>query len=181
LLVISDEPHIPWELVWPYEASAWEDEGPWCQTLRLTRWLREDDRGNGNDSAPGQISANALAVLAPTYSLLQNLPSAQQERQLLLDLIRQHKLRDLSPAKATWQAVMDLLKAGGYDWVQLASHGSSRPDGDSALWLQGDNALMPRHIVGMQIEGYLRRHRPAFFFKAPEVGWQGWANRLIGT
>lgn len=89
LLLISDEPHIPWELVWPYEAGAWEDESPWCQTLRLTRWLRKDDRGNGNESAPRQISANALAVLAPTYSLLKNLPSAQQERQLLLDLIQQ--------------------------------------------------------------------------------------------
>ena len=183
LLVFSDEPHIPWELVWPYEAGAWEDEGPWCQTLRLTRWLRKDDRGNGNDKAPGRMAANALAVLAPTYSLLKNLPSAQHERQLLLDLIRQHNLRDLSPAEATWQAVMDLLEAGGYDWVHVAAHGNfypDAPDGDSALWLQRDNALTPQHIAGMQIEGYLRQHRPAFFFNACEVGRQGWALTRIG-
>src|ERR1035437_5469812 len=75
MLVFSDEPHNPWELVWPYEAGVWEDESPWCQTLRLTRWLRKDDRGNGNDKAPGRLAANALAVLTPTYSLLKNLPS----------------------------------------------------------------------------------------------------------
>lgn len=183
LLIFSDEPHIPWELVWPYEAGTWEDEAPWCQTLRLTRWLRKDDRGNGNEKAPGGISANALAVLAPTYSLLKDLPSAQHERQILLDLIREHNLRDLSPVEATWQTVMDLLEAGGYDWVHVASHGNfypDAPDGDSALWLQRDNALTPQHIAGMQIEGYLRRHRPAFFFNACEVGRQGWALTGIG-
>jgi hypothetical protein len=183
MLIFSDEPHIPWELVWPYEAGAWEDEGPWCQTLRLTRWLRKDDRGNGNDKAPGRVPASALAVLAPTYSLLNNLPSAQHERHMLLDLIRQHKLRDLSPAEATWQTVMDMLEAGGYDWVHVASHGNfypEAPDGDSALWLQSDNALTPQHIAGMKIEGYLRHHRPAFFFNACEVGRQGWALTRIG-
>src|ERR1019366_4282925 len=183
MLVFSDEPHIPWELVWPYEAGGWEDEGPWCQTLRLTRWLRKDARGNGNDKAPGRVPASALAVLAPTYSLLNNLPSAQHERQMLLDLMRQHSLRDLSPAEATWQTVMNLLEAGGYDWVHVASHGNfypDAPDGDSALWLQKDNALTPQHIAGMQIEGYLRKHRPVFFFNACEVGRQGWALTRIG-
>jgi hypothetical protein len=183
VLIFSDEPHIPWELVWPYEAGAWEDEGSWCQTLRLTRWLRKDVHGNGNDKAPGRVAANALAVLAPTYSLLNNLPSAQHEHQMLLDLIRQHNLRDLSPAEATWQTVMDLLEVGGYDWVHVASHGNfypEAPDGDSALWLQSDNALTPQHIAGMQIEGYLRKHRPVFFFNACEVGRQGWALTRIG-
>jgi hypothetical protein len=183
MLVFSDEPHIPWELVWPYEASAWEDEGPWCQILRLTRWLRKDERGNGNDKAPGRVPAIALVVLAPTYSLLNNLPSAQPERQMLLDLILQHKLRDLSPAVADWATVMNLLEAGGYDWVHVASHGNfypEAPDGDSALWLQRDNALTPQHIAGMQIEGYLRQHRPVFFLNACEVGRQGWAVTRIG-
>jgi CHAT domain-containing protein len=167
---------------WPYE-DAWEDEGPWCQTLRLTRWLRKDDRGNGNDKAPGRVPASALAVLAPTYSLLNNLPSAQHERKFLLDFMRQHKLSDVSPAEANWSAVMNLFEAGGYDWVHVASHGnfySNAPDGDSALWLQHDNALTPQDIAGMHIEGYMRQHRPVFFFNACEVGRQGWALTRIG-
>jgi tetratricopeptide (TPR) repeat protein len=191
MLIHSDDPHIPWELVWPYEAGAWEDGSPWCQTLRLTRWLRKDDRGNGNDKAPGRVASNSLALLAPSYSLMKNLTAAQDERDFLLDLIRRYRLRDVSPAPATWQTVMDLLEAGGYDWIHVASHGNfypNAPDGDSAIWLQSDNALTPQHIAGMDIEGHLRQHRPAFFFNACEVGRQGWAltriggwaNRLIG-
>lgn len=183
LLILSDEPHIPWELVWPFEAGAWEDDGPWCQTLRLTRWLRKDDRGNGYDKAPGRLPANAMAILAPTYSLLNNLPSTQDERQMMLDLMRKHKLRDCSPRQPTWQRVMDLLEAGDYDWIHVASHGSfcpDAPDGDSALWLHRDNALRPQDIVGVDVEGYLQEHRPAFFFNACEVGRQGWALTRIG-
>jgi len=183
LLILSDEPHIPWELVWPFEAGVWEDDGPWCQTLRLTRWLRKDDRGNGYDKAPGRLPANAMAILAPNYSLLNNLPSAQDERQMMLDLMRKHKLRDLSPRQATWQRVMNLLESGGYDWIHVASHGSfypDMPDGDSALWLQRDNALRPQDIIGIDVEGYLQEHRPAFFFNACEVGRQGWALTRIG-
>lgn len=152
-------------------------------TMRMTRWLRKDDLGNGNEKAPGRVPAKDFAVLAPTYSLLKNLASAQPERQLLLDLVRQHSLRDVSPAEATWPAVMGLLERGEYDWLHVASHGNfcaDAPDGDSALWLQRDTALTPQHLAGMQIEGYIRRSRPAFFFNACEVGRQGWALTRIG-
>jgi hypothetical protein len=183
LLIFSDEPFIPWELVWAYEAGAWEDEGPWCHRLRLTRWLRKDEQGNGNEKAPGRLRLHSLAVLAPTYSLLKDLPYAQYERQAILDMMRQHHLQDVSPGEPTWQAVMDLLEAGGYDWLHMASHGNfypEAPDGDAALWLQKDNALTPQHIAGMAIEGYLRAHHPVFFFNACEVGRQGWALTRIG-
>ena len=115
LLVISDEPYFPWELVWPYEGGAWEDEGPWCQTLRLTRWLRKDYEGNGNDKVSSRLTVGKVAVLAPTYSLLPKLASAQSERQALLEMIKEHSVEDVSPAEPTLQSVMDMLEAGGYD------------------------------------------------------------------
>ena len=77
LLIVSDEPYFPWELVWPYDAGGmWGDEAPWCLSLRLTRWLRRDDRGNGHEAPPALLTLRGLACLAPTTS---NLPKAQEE------------------------------------------------------------------------------------------------------
>ncbi len=70
LLVISDEPHIPWELVWPYTlAGGQADDAPWAVTLRLMRWLRRDAVSNGYAGPPGVIPASSplrrLACVAP--------------------------------------------------------------------------------------------------------------------
>ena len=193
LLIFSDEPHLPWELVWPYdEEGRWRDETPWCCTLNLTRWLRKDARGNGNETPPGRLQLGSLAVLAPSYSLLPNLPGAQMEQDVMLGLVVQHGLRDASPAQPAWSAVMDLLEGGNYDWIHAAAHGNfyaQAPDTDSALWLEQDRALTPDVIVGPEIEAHLRRRRPGFFFNACQVGRQswtltrigGWANRLISA
>lgn len=191
LLLFSDEPYLPWELLWPYDdQGAWTDSGPWCETLLLTRWLRKDAQGNGNERPPATLPCAALAVLAPTYSLLGNLAGAQVEQDLLRGLLVQHNLQNVSPATPTWSAVVDLLEGGAYDWLHAAAHGNfyaQSPDSDSALWLQQDQALTPDALVGPAIEGHLRRQRPAFFFNACQVGRQewaltrigGWANRLV--
>lgn len=193
LLLWCDEPHIPWELVWPYDKLREdEDEGPWCATLRLTRWLRRDARGNGNEGAPTTLDLHSLAILAPVYAQLANLAFAQRERQQLAGLIQQHQLHDSSPVQPTWGAVMDLFEAGGYQWLHVAAHGNfypQAPDGDSALWLAADTALTPDAMIGPAIERHLHTARPGFFFNACEVGRQGWtltrlggwANRLISA
>lgn len=188
LLILSDEPHVPWELTWPYDPGKWADDGPWCQILLLTRWLRRDERGNGSAGAPGQLCLHNLACLVPGDS---GLAAAQRERAFLADLIRQHSMSDASPPAATWKAALDLLEGGGYDWLHVAAHGNfyaTSPDTDSALWLEGTRALTPQAIVG-EAEGYIGTQRPAFFFNACEVGRQGWgltriggwANRLISA
>jgi hypothetical protein len=83
-LILSDEPHIPWELLWPY-GQGWRDDGPWCETLRLTRWLRRDDVGNGNASPPVHLHLSPAAIIAPSDS---GLPAAQIERNELAEARR---------------------------------------------------------------------------------------------
>jgi hypothetical protein len=186
LLLLSDEPTLPWELVWPYGAD-WKDEHPWCCTFRLTRWLRRDPLGNGSDSPPPRLVLRALSLLAPHDS---NLPSAQLEQKQLLELASQHGIADLSPTTATWSLVMQLLEDGHYDWLHVAAHGNfypESPDGHTALWLQDRIPLTPDSIVGPEIEGHIQRKRPGFVFNACEVGRQGrgltglagWATRLV--
>jgi hypothetical protein len=188
LLVLSDDPHLPWELVWPY-GDGWQDEAPWCATLGLTRWLRRDALGNGNEGPPTELPLRCLAVLAPTDT---DLPTALAERDFLRGLAARHRLRDLSPEPTTVEAVLGLLEGGQYDWLHVASHGkfhAAAPDADSVVWLQGRAALTPHAFVGPDIEGHLRRRRPAFVFNACEVGrlgrgltgLAGWATRLVGA
>ncbi len=186
-LVLSDEPHIPWELVWPYEAGRWSDDGPWCQTMFLTRWLRRDDRGNGNAGPPGRLCLQKLAYLVPGDS---GLAAAQKEGSWLKSLVARNGFQDASPSVPTRKAVLDLLESGQYDWLHVAAHGNFAvsPDADSALWLEGTSPLTPQAIVG-EAEGYILAHRPSFFFNACSVGRQdwslthvgGWANRLISA
>ncbi len=180
LLIVSDEPYLPWELLWPY-GSGWEDPGPWCETLLLTRWLRRDFQGNGHESPAHHLAFQSLACLAPTDS---KLPEAQAERQFLADLLVEHKLQDLTPEPPSWSKVLDLLEAGGYGWLHAATHGS-----DSTIWLQDGHAFTPQDVVGPRIEGHIHDERPAFVFNACHAGRQdwaltrlgGWANRLISN
>ena len=189
LLIVSDEPYFPWELVLPYKSGEWEDDEPWCTRLRLTRWLRRDAHGNGHEAPPGHLELNAVACFAPIDS---GLVFAEQELAFLTTLIRSHNLSDLSPVLATRNELLSLLERGGYDWIHLAAHGnfySVTPDMDSAIWLQNDRPLTPTDIVGSAIEGHIHQHRPAFVFNACHSGRQGWAlnglagwaNRLIST
>ncbi|MCB0239636.1 MAG: CHAT domain-containing protein, partial [Anaerolineae bacterium] len=182
LMVVSDEPYIPWELVWPYgePGSGWQDEDPWCVTLSLTRWLRRTAQGRGNAGPPGRLSLHALASLAPTDS---GLPSAQTERDMLRTLATGHNLRDLGPDQATWSAAIDLLEEGGYDWLHVAAHGQfydGPADSASVLRLQDRRELTPQHLAGPEIEGHIFRQHPGFFFNACHSGREGWALTHLG-
>lgn len=189
LLIVSDEPHIPWELLWPYDSQGrWVDNAPLCLQMQVARWLRREPQGAATYEPAPFLHLNTLAILAPSDS---GLPAAQRERVFLDSLIKQHQLQDASPTSLTRSAVKHLLEKGNYTWVHVASHGNFYPDdpnGESAIWLEGKQPLTSKAIIG-SIEAYLREHRPAFVFNACEVGRQGWAitglggwaSRLLGS
>jgi hypothetical protein len=186
MLLLSDEPHIPWELVWPY-GEGYADDQPWCCTFQMTRWLRLDDQGSGSEGPPGELWLRSLALLAPMDS---GLPSAHVELDSLSKLLSSRGVKVLTPP-ATLDEVMNLLEQGGYDWLHVAAHGKFHnvsPDGHSALWLEGLRPFTPASIVGPEVEAHIRKARPAFVFNACEGGRQGhgltglagWASRLVG-
>jgi hypothetical protein len=188
LLIVSDEPYLPWELVWPYQQD-WEDETPWCCTLRVTRWLRSDARGSGTPKPPTRIRLQRLAILAPTDAAL---PSAQEESKLLRQLASNHAIQDVSPGAATWEAVMDLLERGGYDWLHVAAHGKFHPETPefaAVIWLEKQVSFTPTDLVGPKIEGHIGQQRPAFVLNVCEggrvglglTGLAGWATRLVSS
>lgn len=180
LMVLSDEPYLPWELMWPYEAS-WQDEEPWCLSMRFSRWLRCDEHGNGNSGARQDLSLAAIAFVAPRDS---DLKAPKEERKFLAGLIQEHGLHNASPRVESWEALMALLGSGSFDWLHVATHGSFKgeaADRESVLYLAGYEPFTPEQIVGMDVEGALRKTRPTFFFNACHAGRQGWDwGRLAG-
>ena len=181
--------------MWPYAADdSWKDAGPLCETMLVTRWLCMNDKQIGNEGPPGELRIQAIAVLAPHYNLLPELVGAKHEQAYLAELIKQHQLKDVSPAHATWQLVMDVLEGGSFDWLHAAAHGNyvvelPDPGSGSALWLEQDRPLSADELVGPKIQSHFRRSRPVFFLNACQLGRQGWAltridgwaNRLVSS
>jgi hypothetical protein len=187
LLVVSDEPHIPWELVWPYSAATGQaDAAPWAVTLRLLRWLRRDAVSNGYAGPPAVIPLRRLACVAPAYTGLAYLTD---ERDFLRNLLRALNLDDVSPA-AERRAVLGLLRGGGYDWLHIVTHGAPPSDDTPPGAIELEDAhLLPGDLIGPQAEGYIYRVRPGFVLNTCHGGRQtwgltqldGWANVLIGA
>ncbi len=185
LLLYTDEPNLPWEMLWPY-GPGWEDEEPWCLSLALSRWLRRDEQGGCNQGAKETLPLASLACFAPGGS---NLQAVSEEQGFLRELLPHFGIRDVSPAKADGSAMMDLLRSQDYDWLHFSGHGSfktARPE-RADISLENFQTLTPEHLVGREIEDHLRQARPAFFFNAcqsAQTGWgltgvEGWAARLI--
>lgn len=189
LLIVSDEPYISWELLWPYDPQGkWVDDEPLCLRMRLARWLRREPQGTATYEPDPAPRIQSLVVLAPSDS---GLPAAQRERAFLATLMKKHNLKDASPPQLTRTVVKRLLAKGDYTWVHVAAHGNFYPEdpsGESAIWLEDNQPLTSKAIIGA-VEAYQREHRPAFVFNACEVGRQGWAitglggwaSRLIGA
>lgn len=191
LLVITDEPFIPWELVWPYgyQGETWEDDTPWCLSTRMTRWLHRDQEGSGLPGPPARLDLQRFAFVGPTQT---NLSAVSNEASDLKALMQQAGIRDASPRGNTLAQVTSLLEAGDYDWFHLASHGefaAAEPDQDSVLLLDGNQPFTPHALIGPEVQGHLFRQRPSFVLNACHTGRQGfaltqlggWVNRLVGS
>ncbi len=175
LLLISDEPYFPWELLRPYnQADNWEGVA-WCEHFRLARWLRRDPQTRVVAGPPAQITLQALACLAPVAA---DLPATAAECTWLRALADRLGIRDVTPTAATEVAVRALLASAGFDWLHLATHGSfapSAPDSEASVALAAGDTLSPGAFVGPAIERFLRTTRPGFFLNACHAGREGWA------
>lgn len=189
MLVISDEPAIPWELVRPY-GDEWDDAAFWCETFHFARWLPRHPDSSDQFAPSAHLPISHIATLAPTtYRELTAIP---HERQILADLVTHRGYQDLSPQRVTRSAVLDILEGGGYDWIHALSHGgffSESATNSSILWLDDHVSLSSEEITGQKIRRHLKIRRPAFVFNACHLGREGsglsgatgWVSQLLGA
>jgi hypothetical protein len=173
LLIVSDEPWIPWEMVLPHEGLP--DEDFLCAQFRMTRWLE----GHG---LPEDFSLRQARVVVPKS----NLASVKKEQ----DYFRQ-QLPPTIHFDGQWLETASQVKAAlrqrDVQWFHFACHGDFDPlrSDESVLVLQGE-PFTPNQIVGPMIEG-VAASRPLVFLNACHTGetgfsltgMGGWAARFV--
>jgi CHAT domain-containing protein len=207
LLILSDEPYIPWELIKPYRLNPIPDlreEQPfWGETFALARWLRGPAMTErfslrrvcavvpGGVTAVGpkaQESRNLVPMPAstappeeaPLAGIPASLPGAQRELQALLDLMESRARVQVLPAKR--REVLAAFEKGEFDLLHVASHGRfggvSAADASSLLLEDG---LFQAAELAPRLAAVLRQSAPLVFFNACQTGRSGYSLTRLGA
>jgi len=179
LLVLSDEPWIPWELVKPYtfddKTNQELNDDYLGVAFQFVRWLAE--RGPAH-----QVKVKAARVVVPEA----NLPATEREKNFFTELEKQGVM--VGQPLRTRTEVLQTVKLGEIKLLHLAAHGNFIPANadESPLVLQNGEQLRPADLAGARSIGF-RRDRPLVFLNACHTGQAeftltglgGWAERMV--
>lgn len=172
LLIISDEPWIPWEMIRPYDdrGEILDDEF-FVERFELTRWLA------GDRPAPGEIMVRVLACVGQRVGL----PLAEAEQELVTGLSRSQEIRDASPATPGAATLMARLQEGGIGLLHFIGHGTFDPalPNEAGFPLTDGSVFRPSDLHG-PVQTQLSRDRPLVFLNACRSGRQGWSWTSLG-
>lgn len=176
LLIVSDEPWIPWELVKPYDVVDGNDveddhlAGAWC----MSRWL-------AGAAVPADLNIRAARLIAPMLSL----DFVTSEMQYFGSLAAR-QIETAQPISTRAQ-FLELAEQGGAQLFHFATHGNYNQEfvDESPIVLEGD-PLFPSDLTRRRARG-LRREKPLVFLNTchgARVGYNltglgGWAQRLV--
>jgi hypothetical protein len=180
ILITSEEPWIPWEMLKPYrydDNGEQENDSFWCQQFAMSRWL------SGGGTAD-ELDITSSRTISPTKS---NLPSTEEEIAFL------NQLSSLRPniiplaSFSTKRQVLDSLQNEELSILHFACHGmfDSTSPNDSAIMLS-DAPLRPSDIR-VAFGTNKKPQRPLIFLNAcyggqAEFGFTGlggWAERFV--
>jgi len=179
---VSDEPHMPWELMRPVRADESEVHPPLAVKHAVARWLKSYDGDMRNELPAGRI-----CTIAPKYkSASRALQRAQAESERLVN--------DFSARReqGTRAAILKLLETAPppepIAILHFAGHGQFAPEAaiHSNIELE-DGALMASEVERPEVK-LGRACRTLVFFNACEVGSAGavfgevggWADAFLG-
>ncbi len=181
LLIVSNDPWIPWELIKP-SGDGFEDDFLCCQ-FDLSRWLT-GQTAPATDFGADEIGANRIAVIeageVPRASVLRH---AKDEGRFLQEFAARHggvEARVLADAR--YEQVDRLLTDGGCGVLHFVGHGMFQErDPNASLFLLADGrSFRPRDLYG-PIEIRMRKDRPLVVFNSCQAARQAPAvTRLAG-
>lgn len=181
MIINSDEPWIPWEIVKPYrynEDNEREEDPFWCQQFALSRWLSgqrpidELPKGLARPVAPKVIDLNKVKEEVAFIEQLNSLDPG---------------FRGQTSINSRKQ-LLDLMERDSFSILHFATHGDfDRKDPNNSPILLSDGRLRPSDIQVRFGGRGGRRPRPLIFINACKgaqmgfslTGLGGWAKRLI--
>lgn len=180
LLITSNEPWIPWEMIKPVafdaDGQVIYDDPPLCEMFKLARWAP-------GRAAPSRIAIHSAALIQPPG----NLKATSTEARFFAELSSTVPDIATDASLQSVDGVLDAFRAGTTQLYHFACHGNfdlSDPN-ESKLRL-ADGFLSPSRLVGDRQSG-LRRAKPLVFLNACHSGERGhgltrlggWAERFI--
>ncbi len=178
LLINSDEPWIPWELIKPYR---WDDANDTDETaaflveqFTLSRWLARP--------LPAGVAVKQVALVMPELDLT----NVQEEKAFFDDLAQQRHIQLQGPLQSR-DEVLDSLRAGSFQLLHFATHGSFDAENAQQSELSlSDGSLTPADLMGSDLRG-MRAAHPLVFLNACHsgqvalslTGLGGWAEKFF--
>ena len=179
ILVTTDEPWIPWEMIKPYREdrrTRRREEYPFLsESFQISRWLV----GYG---PYGRVKVDNVGLVVPKL----NLQYAQGEGASFTAMEARHIA--VSEPLTTKAAVLNLLRDGSAELLHFATHSAFNADApnQSVIELE-DGELTPDDLSDTDVINALRALRPIVFLNACESGrldfrlsgLSGWAEQLV--
>ena len=170
ILIVSDEPYIPWELMVPPTTREQRIQGierdPIGVAHAVGRWVSDE-----NIAPPARLRIARVLVVAPDYTNTDLKPLAQSEEEARY-LKRRLRATVLSPN--VYATITGSLKAQPPDLFHFIGHGNSSPDAPAqCLHLEDKDSLKPDVVFGEPaFQTAFAKQTPFVFLNACEVGQQ---------
>ncbi len=178
ILLVSDEPWIPWEIVKPYGENGSEsrDDDFLASRFQLTRWP------GGGRTPPTLVEVVQLAVIeAGSPPDLKPLAKSAAELRFLQEVAARHGIKVQSLIDTTHARVLALLGEHDFGLLHLVGHGEHDTlDAEtSGFYLHDGRMLRPRDLRHA-VRERLRKNRPLVFLNVCHAGRQSWSLTRIG-
>lgn len=165
VLVLSEEPSMPWELVKPRPGASGETAPMLGRTFAMTRWKRER-------TLPSPLAVTGFAAVAPAYNG-RRLPGTPAE---IGALASRYRAREVA---GTFDIVGAELRSPALHAIHFSGHGTFDPNQpDEGQLVLTDR---PLRLADVRDVDFRRAERPPLvFLNACQVGGQGWSSGGIG-
>jgi CHAT domain-containing protein len=206
ILILSDEPHIPWELIKPFRMNPASDrfervDDFWGEAFSLTHWLRgrppvqslslrrvlamaagsvKPLEGSGKAARDLTKASNSSAASESAFASETVLPSADEELAVLRSL--EAAGASVRVMAARRRHLTEAFERGEFDLLHLICHAQfGGTDTADASAVETEDGPFCVAELSPRLAGTLRSAAPLIFFNACHTGRLGFSLTRLGS